>query len=184
VAEPLIVAVVGAESTGKTVLARDLAAHLGPRATWVPETLRQWCEAQGRTPRQDEQAHIARQHTLRIDQAASTHDIVIADTTALMTAVYSRIVFGDDSLDAMAAAAHRACQLTLLTAIDLPWVSDGLQRDGPQVREPVDRLLRDLMQQHAIGFSLVQGQGPQRLQSALDALHDRLHGAPVHHAQP
>lgn len=169
-AEPLIVAVVGAESTGKTALARALAGQLGPRATWVPEALRGWCEVEGRTPRRDEQRAIAMLQTQRIAEAARTHDVVIADTTALMTAVYSHIVFGDGSLDELAAAAHRACGLTLLTAIDLPWVSDGLQRDGPHVREPVDQQLRQLMQAHGMGFSLVLGQGPQRLQSALDAL--------------
>lgn len=165
-AEALIVAVVGAESTGKTVLARELAARLGARATWVPETLRLWCDARGRTPQRHEQADIAREQTERIEQAARTHEIVIADTTALMTAVYSHIVFGDDSLDDWAAAAHRACRLTLLTALDLPWVSDGLQRDGPQVREPVDTRLRSLLRRHDIAFSLVLGLGPERLRSA------------------
>ena len=176
-AEALIVAVVGAESTGKTVLARELATRLGARATWVPEALRLWCDARGRTPHQHEQVGIALEQTERIDQAARSHEIVIADTTALMTAVYSQIVFGDDSLDEMAAAAHRACHLTLLTALDLPWVSDGLQRDGPHVREPVDTRLRALLQRHGIGYSLVLGQGPERLRAALAALTPWLGGA-------
>jgi nicotinamide riboside kinase len=174
VPEALIVAVVGAESTGKTALAQALAERLGAtsgrRCTWVPETLRAWCDARGRTPRQDEQRDIAAQQTARIREAAREHDLVVADTTALMTAVYSHIVFGDDSLDADAAAAHRDCQLTLLTAIDLPWQADGHQRDGPHVREPVDQRLRWLLNRHAMPYSLVLGQGSQRLQSALDAL--------------
>ena len=61
--EPLIIAVLGAESTGKTSLAQGLSAHLSQttslRCTWVPEWLRQWCADQGRTPRADEQAAIA-----------------------------------------------------------------------------------------------------------------------------
>ncbi len=173
-ADKLVVAVVGAESTGKTALAQSLAEHLarstGRRCTWVPEVLRAWCDEHGRTPQRHEQAGIAALQTRRIDEAAAQHQIVIADTTALMTAVYSQIVFGDRSLDTGAAEQHRRCQLTLLTAIDLPWTADGLQRDGPQVREPVDQALRGLMQAQGIGFSLVCGQGPQRLQSALAAL--------------
>jgi hypothetical protein len=63
-----------------------------------------------------------------------------------MTAVYSHTVFGDDSLDADGRArTARAYALTLLTALDLPWVADGLQRDGPQVRAPVDDRLRALL---------------------------------------
>jgi nicotinamide riboside kinase len=178
--EPLIVAVVGAESTGKTVLAQSLARHLAAtttlRCTWVPERLRTWCEERGRTPRQREQAGIAREQTACIAAAASGHDVVVADTTALMTAVYSHIVFGDDSLDVSAAVAHCMCNVTLLTAIDLPWQADGLQRDGPQVREPVDARLRDVMDRHDIAFSLVAGQGDARLDSALAALAPWLRG--------
>ncbi|MEN9628415.1 MAG: hypothetical protein RJA10_1642 [Pseudomonadota bacterium] len=173
-ADALVIAVVGAESTGKTALCRELAGHLaattGRRCTWVPEALRDWCQAQGRTPRRHEQAVIADAQTARIDEAAAVHDVVVADTTAVMTAVYSQIVFGDASLHAAAALAHRRCQVTLLTALDLPWVADGLQRDGPQVQEPVDTALRKLLLQHGIGFSLVHGHGPLRLRTALVAL--------------
>jgi len=47
-AEPVRIAIVGAESTGKTALAQALAAELatltGLRCTWVGEWLRSWCE--------------------------------------------------------------------------------------------------------------------------------------------
>ncbi len=168
-------ALVGAESTGKTTLAAALAERLkadgAGRVAWVPERLREWCEAAGRTPRADEQAAILREQHARIAEAAASHDWVVCDTTALMTAVYSRLVFGDHSLDDEAAALHRRdVDATLLTAIDLPWVADGLQRDGPQVREPVDSALRLLMQQHGIGFGIVGGQGETRLARAWAAL--------------
>ena len=170
----LVIAVVGAESTGKTTLAATLAARIaqdtGLACTAVDEHLRQWCEREQRTPRRDEQPAIAQAQQARMAQAAASHDVVVADTTALMTAVYSRLIFGDDALDAWAAQAHRASvQLTLLTALDLPWVPDGLQRDGPHVRGPVDTALRDLMTRHGIGWSLVSGQGDARLERALDA---------------
>ena len=170
----LVIAVVGAESTGKTTLAATLAARIaqdtGLACTAVAEHLRQWCEREQRTPRRDEQPAIAQAQQARMAQAAASHDVVVADTTALMTAVYSRLIFGDDALDAWAAQAHRASvQLTLLTALDLPWVPDGLQRDGPHVRGPVDTALRDLMTRHGIGWSLVSGQGDARLERALDA---------------
>ncbi|HNT39919.1 MAG TPA: ATP-binding protein [Rubrivivax sp.] len=173
-AEAVVVAFVGAESTGKTALAQALAQRLarehGLRATWVPEWLRPWCDEHGRTPRRHEQAEIAAAQTALIDQAACTHDIVFADTTALMTAVYSHIVFGDDSLDAMAVAAHRRCGLTLLTGLDMPWEPDGLQREGPHVRPPVDARLRTLLHAHGFAYSVILGQGAQREQAALQAL--------------
>lgn len=172
---PLIIALLGAESTGKTELAEALAARIGSltglRSTWVPELLREWCDRQGRTPRIDEQVAIARGQQARIAEAGAGHQVVVCDTTALMTAVYSRYVFGDDSLDAWAAAEHRRCAAcTLVTALDLPWLPDGLQRDGPHAREPVDALLRAMLATHALPWSLVGGEGERRVDSALDAV--------------
>ena len=170
----LVVALVGAESTGKTMLAQSLAgsfAAQGHRVTVVPEYLREFCDAQGRTPRRHEQAHIADEQTRRIALAARTHDLVIADTTALMIAVYSETVFGDTGLYAGAERAHReGCGLTLLTALDLPWRADGLQRDGPHVREPVDARVRAALARSAVDFSVVFGSGDARLQAALTAV--------------
>lgn len=173
--EALVIALVGAESTGKTTLATELAARIaadtGLACTHVDEHLRQWCEDSGRTPRMDEQHAIALAQQARIAHAAASHDVVVADTTALMIAVYSRMVFADRSLDAWAGAEHRrTTSLTLVTALDLPWVPDGLQRDGPHVRAPVDTMLRELLAAHGIGWSLVSGSGPARLESALDAV--------------
>lgn len=170
----LRIAVVGAESTGKTTLAAALAAALAQdgraRVAWVPEVLREWCTRAGRTPAAHEQAAIARAQHARIEAAAAAHEIVVSDTTALMTAVYSRIVFGDRSLDAMAVELHRTMHTTLLTALDLPWVPDGLQRDGPQVQRPVDDALRELLRVHRLPYSVVGGQGDARLAQALAAV--------------
>ena len=96
--------------------------------------------------------------------------MVLADTTALMTAVYSEFVFGDRSLYEPAVLAHRRADLTLLTALDLPWEADGLQRDGPHVRGPVDHLVRQTLIGHGLSFAVVSGQGPKRLASALSVV--------------
>jgi len=178
--EPLVIAIVGAESTGKTALAEALAmrvhAETGLACTWVPEQLRLWCERAGRTPLEHEQAAIAALQRDAIEAAAATHEVVLADTTPLMIAVYSRIVFDDRSLAARAAAWQRRCALTLLTSLDLPWVADGLQRDGPHVRAPVDALIRELLIGHALPWALVSGGGQQRIENALDALAPLLRG--------
>ena len=166
------IAILGAESTGKSELAQALGRQLnqsGQHTVVVAETLRQWCDQQGRTPRADEQAGIAREQTRRID-AVQGCDIVLADTTALMVAVYSELLFGDRSLHAFALEQQRRFDLTLLTGLDLPWVADGIQRDGPQVRAGVDASLRGLLEQAAIGYATVYGSGAQRCANALRSL--------------
>ena len=171
---PWIFAIVGAESTGKTDLAESLARRLseetGWRCTWVPEYLREWCERETRTPAIHEQAAIAEEQARRIDEAAASHDIVVCDTTPLMTAVYHRQVFGDRSLDASALAWHRRCTLTLLTALDLPWLADGYIRDGAHVREPVDAITREMLVGAGMPFVVIGGVAEARVEAAVDAV--------------
>jgi nicotinamide riboside kinase len=173
-APPWVFAIVGAESTGKSTLAAALTPRLaeatGMRVTSVPEVLREWCERRGRTPRIDEQAAIAAEQARRIDAAGVGHEVVVCDTTPLMIAVYSQLVFGDHSLDDSAVQWQRRCRLTLLTALDLPWQPDGIQRDGPHVREPVDAALRALLTGHGLPFAVIGGRGEARTDAALDAV--------------
>ncbi len=185
-APALRIAVLGAESTGKTTLAQALALALslprqpltsgapaaGPplRTAWVPELLRQWCDHHGRTPQAQEQAAILEEQHARIDAAAADHDVVVCDTTGLMTAVYSALIFDDHSLQARALQLHRGMHLSLLTALDLPWVPDGHQRDGPHVREPVDSAIRALLLNNALPFVVIGGSGAARLTQALAAV--------------
>ncbi|MFM8901003.1 MAG: AAA family ATPase [Burkholderiales bacterium] len=165
-----VIALLGAESTGKTQLAAALTQTLqqaGHDAALVTEYLRDFCDTHSRTPTRTEQAHIAAEQTRRIQSLAQRHAVVVADTTALMTAVYSEQVFDDRSLYSIALQAHQALDLTLLTALDIAWQADGLQREGPQVRGPVDALIRQALQRANLPFSVVSGQGQARLEQAL-----------------
>lgn len=172
-AKPRVIALLGAESTGKTTLGQALVKRLqaqGEASVLVPEWLRQFCDLHRRTPRADEQRGIAQAQSDAVEQAARDHAWVVADTTALMTAVYSEMVFGDTSLYDMALAAHARADLTLLTALDLPWEADGLQRDGPHVREPVDGLIRQALMRAGLPFVTVGGQGQARVEQAWSAV--------------
>ena len=163
----LVVAIVGAESTGKSTLASALAQRIaddtGLATCWVPEYLRTWCEAAGRTPRADEQAAIAAEQAGRISAAAQRHAVVVADTTPLVTTAYQQVLFQDTGLDAAAQAWQRRCALTLLTALDLPWQADAV-RDGPHSQGPLDARLRTLLVGGGHTFAVVRGRGPARLE--------------------
>ena len=173
--KPLRTAIVGAESTGKTWLTQSLVNVLqarGHEVQAVDEVLRSWCERTGRTPLAHEQKAIACQQAdaaLEVTQHAPASWLV-TDTTPLMTAVYSHFLFDDQSLYPMALAHQALYDITLVTGLDLPWVADGLQRDGPQVRGPVDTLVRQALQGAGLAYRVVYGHGPQRLNNALLAL--------------
>ena len=163
------IALLGAESTGKSHLALALSERLsdaGLQVHRIDEYLREWCDIENRTPTREEQHHIAHTQMARV-LAAPAGSVVIADTTPLMTAVYSQMVFDDHSLDAFALEQHALFDITLLTGLDLTWVSDGLQRVGAHVREPVDQKVRQLLAKGNLPYQVVYGSGEQRLNNAL-----------------
>jgi nicotinamide riboside kinase len=165
------VALLGAESTGKTSLSQHITEALlaqGQMAAFVPEVLREWCQMNGRTPAFHEQRQIAQQQAERI--FSIQEGWVIADTTPLMTAVYSDYVFKDLSMYEEALGLQAQFDLTLVMGLDVAWVPDGLQRDGEHVREPVDNLIRQAMSRRRLPFKVIYGQAEARLNAALLAI--------------
>ncbi len=139
----------------------------------VPEALRAWCLAHGRTPLAHEQVDVARLQAQALASARrelGPQGWLIADTTPLMTAVYSEHYFGDRSLALLGPSWSAPADLTLLMGLDLPWQADGLWRDGPATQQAVDRLLRQHLQANGTRFQTVYGRGGVRTQAALQSV--------------
>jgi nicotinamide riboside kinase len=171
----LKIAVLGAECTGKSTLVAALAEQLraqGARVAVLDEGLRQWCADRGRTPRRDEQAGIVQDQLARL-HAVPACDYLVCDTTPLITAVYSDVLFGDASLYGQAVHVQRAFHLNLLADTDLPWQADGIQRDGVAVQQRVDQCLRTVLHGYGLAYALVTGAGTARLACAINALVQR-----------
>ena len=167
------ISLIGAESSGKTTLARALADRLP--GLWVPELLREFCDLHGRTPRGDEQAGLMR---AQIDREERVHALarrqgfgfIVCDSAPLATALYSAQIYDDPSLIDAAIEHQKGYALTLFTAIDIPWCADGVQRDGPQARERFHaRLARELAERGLV-FTRVAGGPRRRIGDALAAL--------------
>lgn len=166
------IAILGAECSGKTTLAKRLAAeltHQGFSACFVSEALREWCDRNQRTPKANEQTDIAKLQIQRIQDAPAV-DYLIADTTALITAIYSEIIFNDPSLYPLALENQQSFDLTFVMGLDLPWVADGIQRDGVATQSDFDSKLRHVLQSQGIGFSVIYGTGDERLNNAMTAI--------------
>ena len=166
------IAILGAECSGKTTLAKRLAAELtrqGFSACFVGEALREWCDRNQRTPKANEQTDIAKLQIQRIQDAPAV-DYLIADTTALITAIYSEIIFNDPSLYPLALENQQSFDLTLVMGLDLLWVADGIQRDGVAIQSEFDAKLRLVLQRQGIGFSVIYGSGDERFNNAMTAV--------------
>lgn len=157
------VAILGAESSGKSTLAEALARRYG--TVWVPEYLREFVDTRGRVPFESDQYPIARTQREREEAAAGrANRYLFCDTTPLMTALYSRQYWGrvDPQLARLDGVHDYAW--TFVTAPDSPWEPDGLQRESEEVRRKVHAMLVATLAERGISYVLLEGELMQRLE--------------------
>lgn len=143
---PRRIGLLGGECTGKSTLAGALATVLP--ACVAPEVARAFVERHARPPRADEQGGVLADQAAAVARTGERcpHHVVVADPAPLMTAVYSVLYFGDDSLVPTGVDDALDYDLLVWSAPDLPWQADAGMRDGPEYREAADRILSGLVE--------------------------------------
>jgi nicotinamide riboside kinase len=175
----LRIAIIGAECSGKTSLAKSLAAAFSKEypAAYVPEYLRLFVDQENRTPRPDEQLGIAQeQQSLEralandlIKQHSNPEFVLLfCDTTPLMTCIYSEVVFGNMDQELFRMAQAHNYDLTIFTQADFPWQEDGLQRDGPVAQTKVHFRVKARLEELKIPYESAFGHPEQRLKKTQD----------------
>lgn len=164
------VCVLGAESTGTTTLAGDLAAAL--RTEWVTEYGREYSArklADGDCVwRTEEFVEIAREQWRREDAAACrANRVLICDTNAFATVLWHRRYMGWDSGVVADVAREARCDLYLLTGDEIPFVQDGL-RDGEHLRHQMHGWFEEALRGQSVPWKLVRGPREERLREALE----------------
>lgn len=179
----LRIGLLGGECTGKTTLANALAQTLP--ACVVPERLREFVTERGRAPLREEQHDLLLEQQEAEDVIARScpEAVLVADPAGLMTAIYSIVYFDDDSLVETAAELALSYDLLLWCDIDLPWTADGIQRDGPEVRDRTHSVIGDIVQEvlTPAGMTVARVSGPmsQRAEAARTAWQLRGSGGPT-----
>ena len=167
----------GPESTGKTTLAQDLAAHYD--TLWVPEYAREylqnkWDRVQ-RTCEAEDLLPIARgQMRLENELTARARRLLVCDTDLLETKVYSEayyLGYCDPELEKHALENHY--DLYLLTYIDVPWEKDDL-RDRPDQRREMFEYFRAALEENQRRFVILKGSREQRLKTAISHIDNLL----------
>lgn len=164
------IVVVGAESTGKTTLASDLARVL--RSDWVPEYGRlHWAERPvGAPPTTDEFLHIARTQRDLVDFRAHAVTVpwIVVDTDALVTAVWHQRYVGQ--CDArLEAEAGRRPQLYVVCGDELPWTQDGT-RESRDERAWMQQDMVARVVASDVPWVTVNGSREHRVMAALEAI--------------
>lgn len=169
----LRIALFGAESTGKSTLARQLAAHFD--APCVLEYVRAfWDEHDGRIDA-DDLGTIARGQLANEKQAArAAPEFLFCDTELITNTLWADLLFPQQCPDWVREAANRRSRhyaLYLLCDTDLPFVAD-VQRCFPQPEERAScrRLWRAALVERGLPFVDIHGPYEQRLATAIDAI--------------
>jgi len=166
----LKIAILGPESTGKTMLAGKLADHFN--APWVPEYARQYVEKLSVPYTYDDVCNIALKQLEEEKEAAlmdSTAGYVFFDTELIITKVWFLYRFGSVPGFVTEQFDSGFFDLYLLCSPDLPWEPDPVREHGED-REYFFNWYKKEIDKTGKPCFIVTGSGEQRFQNALNGL--------------
>ncbi len=163
--ELIRIAVVGPESTGKSMLSEALAKHY--QTHFVPEVARDYVGALDLPYTLADIVEISRLQLEKEDElAAKAQGVLICDTNLVVTKIWAEHFSGHCPEYIQSQFEARRYDLHLLTDIDLPWEPDPL-REHPHLRQELFDLYKALLDASGIQYRIVSGLGMQRTQAAI-----------------
>ncbi len=162
------VVVTGSECTGKTTLARAIAARLG--VPCIAEASRAYAEARGGVLSAADVEPIALATLAALDGVVGG-GVIVCDTDLVSTVVYARAYYGScPSWIEDACVAQRA-DVYLLCAPDIPWVADGVRdRPTPGARAAMHDAFATALRDLEARVVPVEGNGDARTERAMAAV--------------
>tara|TARA_R110002072_G_scaffold151503_6_gene300938 strand:+ start:32367 stop:32945 length:579 start_codon:yes stop_codon:yes gene_type:complete len=167
----------GPESTGKTTLSQDLAAHFN--TTWAAEYMREYLQKKWdiskETCKKEDLIPIA-QGQMKNEAFAEKYanKVVFYDTNLLQLKVYSEVYYnGYCPPKIEKEVTSRTYDIYFLLYIDIPWEADDL-RDKPNDREAMFQVFEEALKIKNISFITLKGAYSKRLETAKTILENAL----------
>jgi len=161
----------GAESTGKTSLAKALADYY--ETSWVPEYARDFLQEKydnsGEICSYDDLIPIALGQIDLEEKAAKETDkeIIFCDTNPLQTYYYGKAYFQNfEHPQLWEIATNRKYDFYFLTYIDTPWEEDDL-RDKPEERLEMHQHFKKSLEENKLPYVVLKGNKNERLKQAI-----------------
>jgi NadR type nicotinamide-nucleotide adenylyltransferase len=170
---PIKIAIVGPESTGKSVLTQALAVHF--KGLWVPEAAREYLEKLARPYQKGDVEEIARLQIQAEKEALKSQvPIVFCDTNLLVIKVWMEHRFGTCPTWILDSLSDYRYDLSLLCDIDLNWEPDPL-REHPHLRNHFRKVYENELTNLNCKWNWVRGYGQQRMETAISQITFFLH---------
>ena len=167
----LKIAILGPESTGKTTLAKQLAAHY--QAIYIAEYAREYIGNLQRAYTAEDVIFIAQKQFSDTQNALqNASNLLIADTELIVTKIWYEYIFKKkcDWIDEH--IAKQDFDLYLLTNVDVKWVADTQREHSEQAqRQEIFNLYETTLKKLAVPFVVIQGKNYEnRLKQAKKAI--------------
>lgn len=161
------IVIIGPESTGKSTLCTQLAAHYD--TVWCPEYAREYLLKNGKEYNYTDLLTIAQgQQALEDELADQANRFYFIDTNQYVMKVWCEVVYQQCHPWILQQIAERSYDLYLLCDVDLPWIADEL-REYPdlQMRQQLFTMYKDLLIQDGTPWATISGTEDERLQTAI-----------------
>jgi NadR type nicotinamide-nucleotide adenylyltransferase len=168
------IVVIGPESTGKSTLCKQLAAHYN--TTRCQEYAREYLLKHGNKYNYDDLLTIARGQVALDDKITKSairnlQSEIFIDTDMYVMKVWCEFVYGKCHRYIIDQIAKRKYDLYLLCNTDLPWVKDEL-REYPDLhtRQKLYHIYKEIMINQPVPWIEISGNNEERLQKAITAV--------------
>ncbi len=168
------IVIIGPESTGKSTLCQQLAAHYS--TNWCPEYAREYLlDLDGAYTYQD-LLHIAKGQVKLEDELLEEagNGVYFIDTDMYVMKVWCEVAFGNCHNWILKQIAARRYDHYLLCDTDLPWEKDDLREYPDQAfRDRLLKIYNDLLVNSGVPWTMVSGINAERLKTAVNAIDSR-----------
>ncbi|CAN5404055.1 hypothetical protein BH09BAC1_BH09BAC1_09230 [soil metagenome] len=162
------VAIIGAESTGKSALAEALAKHY--QCLWVPEFAREYLLALGAPYTAEDVETIAQGQLLLEDRfAEEPHPYLFCDTNLWVIKVWMDSSYQSTPAWIEQEIKLRPYHLHILTDYHIPYEPDPL-REHPEQREHFTEIYKQLLEQNGVPYLYVEGSLEERVEQGVTFL--------------
>jgi nicotinamide riboside kinase len=161
------IVVTGAESTGKSTLAKAIATNL--QVPLLEEYSREYISNLNRPYQFDDLVEIAKYQLAQEQLVSLTNNpCFICDTGLLVLKIWSEYKYGRLDLYIADEWTKYKCDLYILPHFDIPYEKDPL-RENPNDRHTLFQLYKDTLEQHNLSYLVVNGNSSERSEQALKA---------------